>query len=369
MMTVSVLIIIFCLTFLYSFKPDSSLEQQVVSKEQITFWSYSEELIKQANQFEKENPHMKVITKLVNNPETLLEEIYAAVSAGNPPDIAEIPSWYGIYPLIDDGAIYPVTEFLHKDYKLDLTEAIAKRFQYNDELWAIPISYEVPVLFIHETMIPKMENSSISQITLSEITVDAQKEFSKMKWAVNADDNYPWYLINLNNRNEPDTTTAEELVESNRSFLFLQNHLALTEFVNGEGGVLMSSSSKLQLVEQQIGNKFKWKIASFPVENNKIIPNGNGLVAFKKDKESLNNTKLFLTFMQDEERLESIAVASSTIPANKKIIESNSYQNYYRHFPDYQKVILTTLESEGKMMSSRDEMEWKQMIESNENRE
>ena len=369
-MTVSVIIIIFCLSFLYSFKPDSSIEQQVVIKEQITFWSYSEELIKQANQFEKEYPHIKVITKLVSNPETLLEEIYAAISAGNPPDIAEIPSWYGIYPLIDEGAIYPVSEFLHEDYKWELTEAFAKRFQYNNELWAIPVSYEVPVLFIHEMMIPKMENNSHSQVILSEITFEYQKDISKMKWVVNADNNYPWYLSNLNNRNElGDSTTAEELVESNRSFLFLENHLALTEFVNGEGGVLISSSSKLQLVEQQVGNKFKWKVSAFPIEKNNIIPNGNGLVAFKKDKEPSKNTKQFLTFMQDEERLESIAVASSTIPANKKIIKSNSYQNYYRHFPDYQKVILTTLESEGKMMSSRDEEEWKQMIEANENRE
>lgn len=346
------------------------MDQQVIIKEQITFWSYSEELIKQADQFEKENPHIKVITKLVTNRETLLEEIYAAISAGNPPDIAEIPSLYGIFPMIDSGTIYPVAEFIHEEYKSELTEAIAKRFQYHDELWAIPISYEVPVLFIHENMMPKIENSTSFQSTLSEITLDSQKEFSKMKWEINADNNYPWYLSNLNNINEPeDPTTAEELVESNRSFLFLQNHLALTEFVNGEGGVLMSSSSKLQLVEQQIGNKFKWKIATFPIERNKIIPNGNGLVAFKKNKESLNNTKLFLGFMQEEERLESIAVASSTIPANKKIIQSNSYQNYYRHFPDYQKVILATLESDGKMMSSRDEMEWKQMIESNENRE
>lgn len=363
----SFIIVTSCLGFLYSFKPENSLAQQDVIKEHVTFWYYSEEMIKEVYRFEEDYPHIKVITRLVKNPEILLEELYAAVSAGNSPDIAEIPSWYGVYPLIENGSIFPVNDLLDNEYKAELPNAITKRFQMNNELWAIPISYEVPTLYIHEAYLGQIVQNMDTPAALPKVM--SENKFPNIKWSINADNNYPWYLIHLKNQNNSIVNNTEiDLIASNKYFLFHKNHLALTEFVNGEGGILMSSSSKLQLVEKQIGNKFKWKVAPFPMEETKIIPNGNGLVAFKKDEILTNNTKQFLLYMQKEERLKSFALESSTIPANKQLVESKSFQDNYRYFPDYQRLLITSLAAEGRLMTADDGLEWNKLIESNENR-
>ena len=85
-LVISVGLLFLCVFFLYSLKPDTTIDQQIVNKERITLWLYSPEMIGIANQFEKENPGVKIITKQVKNPNTLVEELYAAQSAGNPPD-------------------------------------------------------------------------------------------------------------------------------------------------------------------------------------------------------------------------------------------------------------------------------------------
>ncbi|MEK5037129.1 extracellular solute-binding protein [Sporosarcina sp. FSL K6-3457] len=371
-LVISIGILFLCVFFLYSLKPENTIDQEIVDKDQITLWLYSPELIELTNQFEKESPTVKVITKLVKNPNTLVEELYAAQSAGNPPDYAEIPSWYGIFPLIESGAIIPVTDYLSPEYEAELPIAIKKRFQYADALWAMPISYEVPLLFVNEALL------SQSKLTVDELDrLPAVFELSnnllstspnhKLKWSMNADNLYPWYLMNIEAQSS--VTTASALIEDNEAFLFHQNHLALTEFVNGEGGILLSSSNKLQLIEKLIGNKFKWQVMPFPIDADKLIPNGNGLVIFKKSEQPTDYMKQFLHYIQEDEQLKAFALASSAIPANRKLIQNKSYQSYYRHFPYYQKIVLESLEAHGRLLDSGDEAEWKQYIYANEHRE
>lgn len=370
-LVISIGILFLCVFFLYSLKPENTIDQEIVNNDQITLWLYSHELIELAKQFEKENPAVKVITKLVKNPNILVEELYAAQSAGNPPDYAEIPSWYGIFPLIESGAIVPVTDYLSPEYEKELPAAIKKRFQYADDLWAMPISYEVPLLFVNEALLSKSQ-LAVDFLDSFPAVFELARELSgstnhKFKWIVNADNLYPWYLMNIDTQRS--VMNASALIEDNEAFLFHQNHLALTDFVNGEGGILLSSSNKLQLIEKLIGSKFKWQVMPFPIETKKLIPNGNGLIVFKKNDQSTEYKKRFLQYIQEKEHLNTFAVANSTIPANINIIQSESYQRHYRHFPYYQKIVLESLEASGHLLKREDEAEWKQLIRANENRE
>lgn len=371
---ISAFIIFLCVFFLYSLKPENTIDQQIINKEQITFWLYSPELVELAKQFEKDNPTIKVITKFVKNPLTLVDELYAAQSAGTPPDFAEIPSWYGILSFIESGAIIPVSNYLSTEYEEELPDAIRKRFQYEDTLWAMPISYEVPLLFVNEA---HLSQSQIELSTLDSLqsVFEASNEISKgnnakLKWGLNADNLYPWYLMNINaNPSAINEYHASVLVAEYKEFLFHQNHLALTEFVNGEGGILISSSNKLQLIEKLIGSKFKWQVIPFPLESEKLIPNGNGLIVFNKSERLADYMENFLQYIQKEEQLKTFALSNSTIPASRTLIQNESYQKYYRHFPFYRNIVIDSLKAEGRVVRLEDETEWKQLIRANENRE
>lgn len=370
-LVISVGILFLCVFFLYSLKPDNTIDQQIVNKDRITLWLYSPEMIRIANQFEKENPDVKIITKQVKNPNILVEELYAAQSAGNPPDFAEMPSWYGIFPLIESGAIIPVSSYLLPEYEKELPAAIKKRFQYAEVLWAMPISYEVPLLFVNEAI---LSQNQIDLETLDDLpTVLASAgnllkgTSGTLKWGMNADNLYPWYLMNIDA--QVGTENKSVLIKNNEAFLFYENYLALTDFVNGEGGILLSSSNKLQLIEKLIGSKFKWQVTPFPLDAENLIPNGNGLVIFKKNDQPTDYMKQFLQYIQEDKQLSAFALASSAIPANMKLIQSESYQSYYRHFPYYQKIVLESLEANGRLLDPGDEVEWKQYIYANEHRE
>lgn len=339
----SVLIIFLCVFFLYSLKPESNKTQKMINHKSIVVWGYSPGLMDIANRFEKKYPDVKVVTRLVKNSHALLEELYAAHSAGNPPDFAEMPSWYGIYPFIEAGGIGPVDSLLSEEFEAQLPGAIARRFSFEAQLWAIPISYEVPVLYINEAKVGE------AKIDLT----DGQQ--------INADNRYPWYLLSLS-----EEQNASELVQTYRNFLFHKNHLALTDFVNGEGTVLISSSEKIQLIEKLIGSKFKWGLQPFPISSESWIPNGNGLVVFGKGEGLPAHLEQFVKFVQEDEQLVKFAISNSVIPASKKLVRDQKFQEHYRHFPSYQQVMLDSLEANGQYLKPEDEHEWNVIISEND---
>lgn len=342
-------------------------EHQMVNKERITFWAYSPGLLKIADQFEKENPDVRVVKKLLKNSTILLEELYAAQSAGNSPDIAEIPSWYGIAPLIESDAILPMDEYLTTEFQVAMPKSIAKRFLLDDVLWAIPLNYEIPILYANDAILSHDQVSLENINSFSKLLEMGEKlEHPNVKWAINADNLYPWYIENLNEGSEK---TVASLIDEYEEILFHMNHMALTQFVNGEGAVLLSSSGKMQLIEKLIGSRFKWSMRLFPVAPENIIPNGNGIVILKNEKVPSDYTRQFLRYIQEEDQLKTLAMEQSLIPANMRLIKNEKFHNFYRHFPGYQKMLIESLKAEGQFLRKDDEVEWKMILHANENKE
>ncbi|MBS4209356.1 extracellular solute-binding protein [Bacillus sp. FJAT-50079] len=364
---ISAIILFLCLFFLYSLKPEKANEQQMKNKRQIVFWVYSPSWLEIAEQFEREHPNVRVVVKLLKNSPILLEELYAAQSAGSPPDIAEMPSWYGAYPLIESNALLPVEDFLTEEYREEMPKAIAKRFQLYDTLWAIPISYEIPLLYVNEAYLSKVMHSADDLDSLDHL-LQIGKELTDTTaiWGINADNMYPWYVMNLN---EDTNEKSADYLEHDPEYLFHMNHMALTQFVNGEGGILLSSSGKMQLIEKLIGSKFKWSIAPFPIASEKVIPNGNGLVIFRKGERLSDDMEQFLSYVQTEEQLRNFAIHASMIPAHAKLINEPDFLDVYRHFPGYQAVLSKSLQMKGKLLQKEDGEHWNSIVEANENKE
>ncbi|MCC3356100.1 sugar ABC transporter substrate-binding protein [Bacillus sp. REN16] len=354
---------------LYSLKPEENLNRQTAKDQTLVIWTSSPTTVDIANEFQQENDHIEVVTRLVDDPQMLLEELSIAESAGQPPHIAEIPSFYGLSSLVDSGALVQVEQLLDEELKENLVQSMEKRFTYDGKLWAIPLGYEIPLLYINENVVPKDKVGS----TIIDIFTNGKwvQENNNNIWGMNSDTLYPWYMLNLlKEEGLEDTQVKESLWYKARDEYGLlppyTDHLAITQFVNGKGGILLSTSRNIWLFEKLIGTKFKWSTSQFPIDPKNMIPNGNGLVVMKETA-SEDVVSKFISYILQDEELEEYAKKENLIPAYKKNIKSSAFLKEYRQYPGYQKAILDSLEAEGEYPSVRDDEVWEKLKKSDKN--
>ncbi|ETI70151.1 ABC transporter substrate-binding protein [Neobacillus vireti] len=363
----SILVVILLSVLLYSLKPVDELNHQAGVNQKLVIWAYSPAFIELAKEYQKEHDNIEIVTRLVENPQTLLEELNVAASAGNPPQLAEIPSYYGIYPFIQSDSIKNVDEYFSAEMKEDSVGSIIKRFMYHDQLWAIPLGYQIPLLYMNDTILSPYHEQSTS-ISFDELLNVSRKMKNKGVWGLRADPLYPWYISNFLKDESLDLPQLRESVWGKARIedgLFppYTSHLAITEFVNGKGGMLLSTSKNLFLIEKQIGSKFKWSTSQLPIDNKNLIPNGSGIAVFKQTPALDGIEKPFLAYLLADENLKSLAIKETFIPAYQHLIHNNDYVKYYRQFPGYQQAIMNSLQAAGQEISPDDEQVWKTLEE------
>lgn len=347
--------------FLYQLKPEDDLNHQANVDQKLVIWAYSPALIELANDYQKAHDNIEVVTKQVENPQTLLEELYVAESAGTPPHIAEIPSFYGIYPFIQSDSITNVEKYIPTE---DLVSSIKRRFTYDDKLWAIPIGYHIPLLYLNDNLLP--QNQLNDDLTSLFQTANHVSQTNHV-WGLQSDTLYPWYIANLlKNEGLAPTELAESSWGKARNEYHLlpryTYHFAITQFANSNGGILLSTSQNLLLLEKLIGSKFKWSASKLPISEQNLIPNGSGLVVFKHPTASEKMVEAFLAYVLEDHNLQSLAIKETFIPPYHHLINDPTYLNEYRQYPGYQEAILKSLEAEGEEITPEDEDVWKVII-------
>lgn len=364
----SIIVVILLTIFLYTLKPDEDLNHQASVDDKLVIWAYSPALIEIAKEYEKNHDNIEIVTKLVENPQTLLEELYVADSAGNPPQIAEVPSFYGIAPLIQSNSIVSVEDYLPLNSQETMVDSIVNRFKYKDELWAIPLSYQIPLLYVNDNILSQnqIDSTSMDLDELLEVSSNIQKK-NKDVWGLHSDTLYPWYIQNLLKNNGFKGTT--QLTKSDWGKARIEYdlihpytyHLAITQFVNSKGAILLSTSNNLLLFEKLIGSKFKWSTLQLPIDQRNIITNGDGLVIFNHPPASQKVVQTFLDYMTDDQNLKSFAIKETVIPAFKNLIKDSDFFEQYRQFPGYQQAITNSLAAEGQPLTPDDENTWKSL--------
>ncbi|MFS0862082.1 ABC transporter substrate-binding protein [Fredinandcohnia sp. 179-A 10B2 NHS] len=356
---------------LYKLRPEEELNRQAKVEQKLEIWAYSAALLDKAKEYQKDHPEIEVVTKRVENADTLLEELYIANSAGTPPHVAEVPSYYGLSPLVKSGSVLQVDDVIPSEIKASLVESIEKRFTYEGKLWAIPIGYEVPLLYVNSNFTDgqstTIEKKSIEELISIGKQIELQHEGI---WGIHSDPLYPWYITNLLQNEGIGLTQFNESswVKMKQEGLIppYTYHLAITQFVNGEGGILISTSKNIQLFEKLIGTKFKWQTLPFPINEKNLIPSGNGLVLFNHP-ESESLTKNFITFLLQKEQLQALAVKETLIPAYRNVTQDPTFIDYYRQYPGYQQAIYSSLQAGGLIPLIDDEEQWERIVELDQN--
>ncbi|MEH7385778.1 extracellular solute-binding protein [Bacillus sp. JJ1521] len=354
---------------LYSLKPEEDLNRQTAKDQTLVIWTSSPATVDIAKEFQQENENIEVVTRIVDDPQMLLEELSIAESADQPPHLAEIPSFYGLGSLVQSGALVQVEQLLDQEMKRDLVHGMEKRFTYDAKLWAIPLGYEIPLLYMNDNVVPKDNVGS----TINDIFKTGQwvHENNKSIWGMNSDTLYPWYIQNLLKEEGLEETQLEESLwyKARAEYGLLPPytyHLAITQFVNSKGGILLSTSRNIWLFEKLIGTKFKFSTSQLPIDQKNIIPNGNGLVVMKETS-SEDVVSKFISYILQDEKLEDYAKKENLIPAYKKNINSSGFLKEYRQYPGYQKAILNSLQAEGEYPFVGDDEVWEQLKKNDKN--
>jgi len=146
------------------------------------------------------------------------------------------------------------------------------------------------------------------------------------------DTDVPWYLFNwsLNGSNpfgDRDTvmrmlrswqqlTAGYQVMESSR------HRFALSRFIDGKVGILISSSRKVLLLDQYIGGKFSYGIAPFPLfEGQNYVPNASGLVLLRTEPERERAALAMVNFFADAAVQDSLLRMTGKIPARRSVME------------------------------------------------
>jgi len=390
-LVVSVLLLAGLIVYLYALnKQRFDLIRESPPQETIELWVSTPTLVELAERYESKNANVRIKTRYFYNDDVLLEELYGAVSAGTPPDIAEIGSRYGIFPLIDMNHIVELGSLLPPDLQRDLSPGIASRFEYDDRLWAWPLGYAIPVLYSNKSLLESNRFNLEGVGSWEQLWQLADRLMSKTRhvnaaiWGVHADMQMPWYLMTMYRQHHASaanqsatklTLTADDFPEWERAVRTyklippLTHQLAVSQFVKGEGGVLLSSSEKLPFYEKLIAKKFEIDVRVLPgigspssssnnnqnnsKSNNQsnqssqssqssagdssYVAGGTGLSLFRTSPHQ-EESLAFIHYLAEMEQVVQFSLGTGYIPARQSALQSEQLQRHYTLQPIYRMI-------------------------------
>lgn len=364
---------------------DFNLSQQSSPRVIIELWASTPAVIEMAKHYDSQHPELQINTRYFYNQDLLLEELYGAISATAPPDIAEIGAHYGIYPLIESKAILKLNDWLPEDRLDDLVPGIASRYTYQDDLWAWPLGASLPVIYYNQTLLmnngiflPNRIQTWDELWQLSSMLLEKQTSLNGKLWGFHTDLNTSWYLMtHLRQKGDDDIYRTDperltpELFEEWSSIVWeqklmppLTHQSALTQFVNGQGGFLLSSTEKLSLIEGSIAGKFEWGVLPIPKSRSNgakgYTSGGSGLVAFDGDHSM--QALQFIEFAADQEQAVRMGREVNYIPAQLSLLQNSSIFSDYRINEHLRTILKEALDIEVVQITAHDHLIWSRLL-------
>jgi len=306
----------------------------------IESWIYTGQLNDYMRSFEALHPQYHIEVRTFRSQAQLFEELSAAISANAAPDVAEIGGLYGVAQLADSGMIVPLDEKIGAGLWTDLHPAFVSQFTYKQYRWALPFGGEIPAMFYnadlagHARLTFAQEGTSFPETmqAAKKMTLDVNGDGVTDHWGLAIDTDVPWYLFNwsLNGSNpfgDRDTvmrmlrswqqlTAGYQVMEPSR------HRFALSRFIDGKVGILISSSRKVLLLDQYIGGEFSYGIAPFPLfAGQNYVPNASGLVLLRTEPERERAALAMVNFFADAAVQDSLLRMTGKIPARRSVME------------------------------------------------
>jgi ABC-type glycerol-3-phosphate transport system substrate-binding protein len=275
-------------------------------------WVFHEGTAAELERLGKEIPHLQLDIRRFRSPDQLFEELIAAISVNDAPQLAEVNSLQYLEQLIDSGALQPVDA---DRYEVGAAEKWRTYFSQGEQLWAVPISAAVPVMFYNGDWLRFGGIHEPQQLTTWAQMIEAAskrlqslpQDRAAVHWGLVTDNEFYWYLQQL----APSSSMSETLavLKTWHRMLYedeimppLSHHLAATTFVGGRAGFFLTSSGMRERVEPYIGGKFKYGVLPLP-ETTQLVAKVDGLAVFA-EHESTKHVAMRLAARMTEQSVQ-----------------------------------------------------------------
>jgi ABC-type glycerol-3-phosphate transport system substrate-binding protein len=272
-------------------------------------WVVNESTAAQLQRLAQELEHMQLDIRRFRSPDQLYEALIAAVSVNDAPELAEVNSLQNLEPLIDSGALQPVDA---ERYGVQVAEKWRTYFSVNEELWAVPISAAVPVLYYNGDWLRFGGVVEPQRLTTWPKLIDAARkrlqslpmDRAAYHWGLVADDQYYWYWLQMAPNSTPSETLAalrtwHRMVHDYAIMPPISHYMAATSFVGNRVGFYLTSSDMRGRLEPYIGGKFKFGILPLP-ETGDLVAKVDGLAVLAADEATRHEAMLLAARMTEQ---------------------------------------------------------------------
>lgn len=293
----------------------------------LSVWVFSRGWDTLLAEFQKQYPQINIDVRTFRSAEQLYNELLPSISANVAPQLAEIGSFYGIAPLAATGSIIPVGD--QQPGAAQLSAAFEESFRYEGKLWALPVGGSIPLLYYREELLSRAElppNGFCSWNDVEKAAALPVKEGLASpgdRWRLAIDNELPWYAQNIGGgmASEHAFDLWERWVHTVGIVEPLSHRMAVSDFINGKVGVLLSSSSKLPVIERYIGGKFQFGIMRLPESDSVgIVPAVNGLVQIHSVPAKETAAQRLIGFMMDNTAQSLVWTHMGYIPAKTDVV-------------------------------------------------
>lgn len=296
-------------------------------------------------QFNESHPTIRVVPTYQGDYTTAMAKVYSAITGNTLPNVAQL----GGAPLLGSSdAILAVSEFVASDGSFDLQKIHPAFLEYNTAggvLWSMPFNNSVPILiynkelFIAAGLDPEKPPRNIDELLAAAqaLTLSTDGSGLPTQWGLNTREDTHWFLSAFFLENGAEIVSEEQtemLYNSPKAVEMLQmwgdwvneykimppnqHNEALSDFLSGKLGMLLSSTSIISSV--QTDAPFSVGTAIYPAvgESRKVPLGGGSLLIFKNEDERLRAASWeFVKFMTSEQSSIYLTTHSGYIPIYK----------------------------------------------------
>lgn len=355
-------------------------EPKTTKEIKLNLWlSTNNMLVDELEQFQNENPNIKVTAEYMGNYDEMSQKVMAAIISNTTPHVAQLGQRHGIPQMADSGKLIPIDQLLSGSDLEDVFPGFWDRFTYKDKKWTIPFQSSTPVMYYNKTMFE--ENNLTAPKTWDELITVGKQLTKGDVWGVNWAGDSPWYFqpmtwnrggdiiskdgnVQVNGKNAVETLKSiQDLVHVHKIMPANQFGSSGEDFVAGKLGILFRSGASLRGIKKQVGDQFEIGIAFLPKIDEQWLPiGGNSLGVFASDEAHEEASAKLVSFLTSTENTAKGSIASGYIPIRKSAHELPAFKDHLKADSNFVVTIKQAEFLRGQPINPADALIWSGLV-------
>lgn len=313
-----------------------------------------------AEDFEEENPDIKVNAKFGGSYEETMTQVMASTRGGNPPELAVLFS-IDLFTLIENDVIEELTSVFDEELLDDFYEGFMENSSIEDEVWSLPFQRSTIVLYHNKDAFeeagldPEAPPENWDELVeySQELTIDQ----GNTQWGLKIPSTgYQYWMLQalalqtedniMSNDGKETYFDAPYTKDAMEFYLDLsQEHEVMPEgtiewatvpsdFLSGNTAMMYHTTGNLTEVKKEAD--FDFGVSFLPANNQYGSPTGGGNIYLFKDipEENRDAAIKFMEFLTEPERVAQWSIDTGYVATRESAYETDIMKKYTDEFPE-----------------------------------